>query len=119
MATLHVIGVYLQVRFGVHSRLRRHTDVSVGLVSLCLDGSLRHLHFAGEGSYRFVVQDIFVELAALAVREVVVDLRRVVDVLFRIADRHTAESGLAVFSVDIDLDIVAGKTVVERNVVDQ
>lgn len=86
---LHVVGIYLKHGLGVHVCLLGCAEVPVRLLRLCLLGAMPDEHFPGEGTYRLVVEHVFVELVACAMAHLVVNERIVVDVLLLVGNDTT------------------------------
>lgn len=75
VGTLHVVGIYLQLRLGEHTGIVSAYDVAVGLVGFGLLRTWGDVYPAGESACGRVVHHIFEKLVAPASFGLVADAR--------------------------------------------
>ena len=73
MSTLHIVGVNLQHRLGVHTCLFGSCQILIGHLRRSLLGTMLHQHTTCKGTCRLVVEHVFIEFVAGAVRHFVGD----------------------------------------------
>ena len=113
VGTLHVVGVDLEHRLGVHTGLAAGGEVLVGHLRRRLLGSVLHEHTAREGARRLVVEDVLVELAGRAVGHTVGDEGVVVDMLLLVGDDTAVALALGALAREGEVETVAGGAVVQ------
>lgn len=60
VATLHIVGIDLELRLGVHTGLTGETEVAVGLLGVGVLSAFAHEHLAGKGTGGLIVEHILV-----------------------------------------------------------
>lgn len=114
VGTLHVVGINLQHRLGVHTRLLGGTEILVCLLRNGLLSAVTHKHTTCEGSRCAVVEHIFIKFVARAVSHAVVYQRVVVNVLFLVGYNASAEITLGTLTCKHKVSAVACYSVVQR-----
>ena len=119
MGAHHVVGINLELGLGVHLGGRGAAQVAVALIGLDTRTVGLHQYLAGKGADSVVVEHIFEHLVAVATGCVVADEGVAVDVLLTAGDGHAQQMGLGMLTVDLDMVVVAGEAVDERDAVDE
>ena len=115
MSTLDVVGKDLQLRLGVDHGVLGQQQVLVGLLGVRLLSVLVHVDLAVENPLRSAGEDAFVELAAAAVRLLVVDPGVVVGVLAAVQQVEAIEGAIAAFSGEHGVGVVPDERATQCN----
>ena len=105
----HIVGIDLELRFGVHRRLVAEQDVLVGLLRVGLLRDRMHENAAVKHALRFVVQDSVEIFVTRAVRLSVFDNHVMIGELLAFRQVKAVEDALQPFTSE------PGENVVPRN----
>ena len=115
VGALHVVGIDLEHRLGIHACGLGHHEVLVALVRLRLLRVVAHQYATGEGADGMLVEHVFVELVRHAVAHLMVDERVVVDMLALVGDDAAVAPALGALALEREVEHVAGHAVVQRD----
>ena len=109
--TLHIIGVNLELRLGVHARGGRSTEVAVPLIGLHPRATELHKYASGKGTHSIVVEHIFEHFVAVAARCIMGNESVSVDVLGSAGDGHSQQLGAGVLAIHLHMIVVTGEPI--------
>ena len=107
MGALHVIGMDLQLRLGVNSRVIGEQQIAVRLFGVGLLRVLMDNDAPVEYSMRLRIQNSVVELAAFAVRAGMLDEHVIVEVLMPAPDKKSIDQALRAVARKHRMHVVA------------
>ena len=114
MRALDVVGVDLELGFGIDARVVREQLVLVGLVGVGLLCGLVHVDLAAKDTARLAAENALVELVTLAVRLGVLDKRMIIDVLVAVFDVEAVEGRVYGLAREQGVHVVAAQLAPER-----
>ena len=119
MGTHHIVGVNLKLGLGVHLGSGSTAQVTVALIGLDTRAIGLNQNLAGKGTDGLVIEHILEHLVAVATGCIVADKRVAIHMLLTAGDGHAQQLGLGMLAVDLDVVVIAGKTIDERDAVDE
>ena len=115
MGTLHVVGIDLEHRLGVHSCLFRGRQVLVGHLRDGLLGAVLHEHTPCESTYGLIVEHILIEFVRRAVRHAMGNQRVIIDMLLFVGNHATVAMTLSSLAREGQVELIAGDAVMQRD----
>ena len=108
MGAFDVIGIDLELRFGIDFRVSGQQQIAVRLAGIGLLGAGVNMNTAIEYPVGTPVQDPLVVFLAAPVRVAVLNIGADIDVLASIGQEQPIQYGQGVLAVLTDIDFVAG-----------
>ena len=115
MRTLHIIGINLQLRFGVHKRMIRQQQVVVGLLRIRLLGILVDDDPAPEDSPGMLIEHSLEQLSAITMGPYMFQCRVVVQVLPPLEQIQSVDSRQASLPIQHTPEIIASQPAAQIN----
>ena len=115
MGTLHIVGINLQHRLGVHTCLFGGCQVLVGHLRGGLLCTMLYQYTTCKSTCCLVVEHIFVEFIRGAMRNFVHNQRVVIHMLLFIGNDATIALALSTFAREGEVELVASNTIMQRN----
>ena len=119
MRTFHIVSIDFQLGLAVHACFTGCTKIAVRLISRSLLRILFHQDTSAERTDCTVIQDILEQLVTGTIRYGMRNMAIGIQLLFFVQDRHTAQSRFSLFAVQLDIIVVTGKAVIQRNAIHQ
>ena len=112
MSTLHVVGIDLKHRLGVHTSLFGDREVLIGHLRGSLLSTMLYQHATSKGSNGLIVEHVFVKLVRGAMRNLMGNQRIVIDVLLLVGYHTTIALAFGTLTRESKVQLIAGDTIV-------